>query len=26
MWATVQVMADNEFRPGADGRVSCAQR
>jgi cytochrome c oxidase subunit II len=26
MWATVQVMPDNEFRPGADGRVSCAQR
>jgi cytochrome c oxidase subunit 2 len=26
MWATVQVMAGNEFRPGPGGRVSCAQR
>jgi cytochrome c oxidase subunit II len=26
MWATVQVMAENEFKPGADGRISCAQR
>ena len=26
MWATVQVMTENQFKPGADGRVSCAQR
>src|SRR6187397_3401328 len=26
MWATVQVLPQNEFKPGADGRVSCAQR
>jgi len=26
MWATVQALSDNEFRPGPDGRVSCAQR
>ena len=26
MWATVQVMPESEFKPGPDGRVSCAQR
>jgi cytochrome c oxidase subunit 2 len=26
MWATVQVMAENEFKPDPDGRASCAQR
>src|SRR5580765_43980 len=26
MWATVQVLPQNEFKPGADGRISCAQR
>lgn len=26
MWAVVQAMSASEFRPGADGRVSCAQR
>jgi cytochrome c oxidase subunit 2 len=26
MWATVQVVPENEFKPGLDGRVSCAQR
>src|SRR3954470_16685761 len=26
MWATVQVMQDDQFKPGPDGRVSCAQR
>ncbi len=26
MWATVQVIPENEFRPGQDGRASCAQR
>ena len=27
MWAlTVQVMRDDQFKPGPDGRVSCAQR
>ena len=26
MWATVQVVPEGEFRPGPDGRVSCAQR
>jgi cytochrome c oxidase subunit II len=26
MWATVQVLSDDQFRPGADGRISCAQR
>jgi len=26
MWATVQVMPENEFKPSTDGRVSCAQR
>ena len=25
MWATVQVLADNEFKPDRDGRVSCAK-
>src|SRR5437764_10015574 len=25
MWATVQVLAENEFKPARDGRVSCAQ-
>jgi cytochrome c oxidase subunit II len=26
MWATVQVMGEDQFKPGPDGRVSCAQR
>jgi cytochrome c oxidase subunit II len=26
MWATVQVVPDDQFKPGRDGRVSCAQR
>ena len=26
MWAIVQVLPENEFKPGQDGRVSCAQR
>jgi len=26
MWATVQVMAEDAFKPGPDGRISCAQR
>ena len=26
MWANVQVLPDNEFKPDRDGRVSCAQR
>ena len=26
MWATVQVMPQDRFTPGSDGRVSCAQR
>ena len=26
MWATVQVMPQDRFKPGSDGRVSCAQR
>jgi len=26
MWATIQVLPQNEFKPGADGRISCAQR
>jgi len=26
MWATVQVLSDQEFRPDGDGRVRCAQR
>lgn len=26
MWATVQVLPQNEFKPGPDGRISCAQR
>ena len=26
MWATVQVMAESEFKPDQDGRASCAQR
>jgi cytochrome c oxidase subunit 2 len=26
MWATVQVMSNEQFKPGPDGRVSCAQR
>lgn len=26
MWATVQVMPDDRFTPGPDGKVSCAQR
>ena len=26
MWATVQVIPEEEFKPGPDGRISCAQR
>ncbi len=26
MWATVQVLPENEFKPRPDGRISCAQR
>jgi cytochrome c oxidase subunit 2 len=26
MWATVQVLSENEFKPDQDGRASCAQR
>src|SRR5262245_54975252 len=26
MWATVQVMTNDQFKPGPDGRMSCAQR
>lgn len=26
MWATVQVLPENEFKPDQDGRASCAQR
>jgi cytochrome c oxidase subunit 2 len=26
MWATVQVIPEEQFKPGQDGRVSCAQR
>src|SRR5215204_4097081 len=26
MWATVQVMPENEFKPDEDGRATCAQR
>ena len=26
MWATVQVLPDDLFKPGSDGRISCAQR
>jgi cytochrome c oxidase subunit 2 len=26
MWATVQVIPENEMSPDAEGRVSCAQR
>jgi cytochrome c oxidase subunit 2 len=26
MWATVQVLPDDQFKPGQDGKVSCAQR
>jgi cytochrome c oxidase subunit 2 len=26
MWATVQVLPADQFKPGPDGRVSCAQR
>jgi cytochrome c oxidase subunit 2 len=26
MWARVQVMAESDFKPGPDGRISCAQR
>jgi cytochrome c oxidase subunit 2 len=26
MWATVQVLPEDQFKPGSDGRVSCAQR
>src|SRR5213078_2473199 len=26
MWATVQVLSDGQFKPGPDGKVSCAQR
>lgn len=26
MWATVQVLPEEEFKPSPDGRISCAQR
>src|SRR3984893_14567334 len=26
MWATVQVLLNEQFKPGPDGRISCAQR
>ena len=26
MWATVQVVPDDQFKPGSDGRVACAKR
>jgi cytochrome c oxidase subunit 2 len=26
MWATIQVVPEDEFHPGPDGKVSCAQR
>lgn len=26
MWATVQVLPDDQFKPDQDGRISCAQR
>ena len=26
MWATVQVLSQDQFKPGPDGRISCAQR
>src|SRR5215210_5898234 len=26
MWATVQVLPGDQFKPGSDGRASCAQR
>ena len=26
MWATVQVMPEDQFKPGPDGRVACAKR
>jgi cytochrome c oxidase subunit II len=26
MWAVVQVLADGQFKPDQDGRISCAQR
>src|SRR5215475_2349032 len=26
MWATVQVLPESQFKPGPDGRVSCAKR
>jgi cytochrome c oxidase subunit 2 len=26
MWATVQVLTDDQFKPGPEGRISCAQR
>jgi len=26
MWATVQVLSEDQFKPGPDGRISCAQR
>jgi cytochrome c oxidase subunit II len=26
MWATVQVLSEEQFKPDSDGRISCAQR
>jgi cytochrome c oxidase subunit 2 len=26
MWANVQVLSDDQFKPGPDGRIACAQR